>query len=78
MPRSYEFLRPTTVTLQMKVRSHIYVFSEMKLLISKQSYNLLSPTSYTHISVRDLYISRIGLPILLQENMWTDPGKWNI
>jgi hypothetical protein len=26
-----------------------------------------------HISVRDLYISRIGLPILLQGNMWTDP-----
>jgi hypothetical protein len=25
--------------------------------------------------VRDLYISRIGLPILLQENMWTVPGN---
>jgi hypothetical protein len=24
--------------------------------------------------VRDLYISRIGLPILLQGNMWTNPG----
>jgi hypothetical protein len=24
--------------------------------------------------VRDLYISRIGLPILLQENMWTILG----
>jgi hypothetical protein len=32
----------------------------------------------THISVRDLYISRIGLPILLQENMWTDPGNIQI
>ena len=31
--------------------------------------NVLSPNSYTHISVRDLYISRIG------ENMWTDPGN---
>jgi hypothetical protein len=29
--------------------------------------------SYTHISVRVLNISRIGLPILLQGNMWTDP-----
>jgi hypothetical protein len=27
------------------------------------------------VSVSDLYISRIGLPILLQENMWTDPGN---
>jgi hypothetical protein len=45
----------------------------MKLLFLKQNYNVLSPSSYTHISVRDLYNSRIGLPILLQGNMWTDP-----
>ncbi len=32
------------------------------------------PSSYTQLSVRDSYISSIGLPILLQENMWTDPG----
>ncbi len=44
----------------------IYVLPEMKLLFPKQNYNFLSPSSYTHISVRDLYISRIGLPILLQ------------
>ena len=25
--------------------------------------------------MRDLYISRIGLLILLQGNMWTDPGN---
>ncbi len=47
----------------------------MKLIFPKQNYNGLSPSSYTHISVRDLYISRIGLPILLQGNMWTDPGN---
>ncbi len=41
-------------------------------------YYLLSPSSYTHISVRDLYNSRIGLSILLQENMWTDPGNMKI
>jgi hypothetical protein len=29
-----------------------------------------------HISVRDLYISRMGLSILLQPNMWTIPGKY--
>jgi hypothetical protein len=29
---------------------------EMKLLFPKQNYNVLSPNSYTHISVRDLYI----------------------
>jgi hypothetical protein len=28
--------------------------------------------------VSDLYISPIDLPILLQENMWTDPGNIEI
>jgi hypothetical protein len=50
----------------------------MKLLFPKQNYNVLSPSSYTRISVRDLYISRIGLPILLQGNMWTVPGNIQI
>jgi hypothetical protein len=46
-------------------------------VISKTEYsnNVLFPSSYTHISVRDLYISRISLPILLQGNMWNDPGN---
>ncbi len=28
--------------------------------------------------MRDLYISKIDLPILLQGNMWTDPGNIQI
>ncbi len=44
----------------------IYVFPEMKLLFPNRIIMSLSPSSYTQISVRDLYISRIGLPILLQ------------
>jgi len=36
------------------------------ILFPKLNHNILSPNSYTHISVRDLYISRIGLSILLQ------------
>jgi hypothetical protein len=63
------------VRIQYKCLVPIYVFPEMKLLFSKQNYKVLSPSTYTHISVRDLYISRIGLPILLQGNMWTDPGN---
>jgi hypothetical protein len=31
-------------------------------------------TIHIHLFVRDLYIPRIGLPILQQEKMWTDPG----
>jgi hypothetical protein len=53
----------------------MYVFLEMKLLFPNQTYNVLSPSSYTLISVRDLYISKIGLPVLLDENMWTDHGN---
>jgi hypothetical protein len=34
----------------------------------------LCPNFHIHVSVSDLYIPRIGLPILLQENMWTDLG----
>ncbi len=37
-----------------------------------------SPTSCIHVSVSDLYISTIGLPILLQENRWTDGGNIEI
>jgi|LakMenEpi03Aug12_release.lakeMendotaPanAssembly.Ray.scaffolds.fasta_scaffold767600_1 hypothetical protein len=29
---------------------------------------------HIHVSVSDLYIPTIGLPTLLQENMWTDPA----
>ncbi len=59
----------------------------MKLLFPKQNYNVLSPRSYTHISVSDLYISRIGLPILLQEicgpilgiyKLLTDTWMWKL
>ncbi len=63
------------VRIQYKSPVPIYVFPEMNLIFSKQNYNVLYPNSYTHISVRDLYISRIGLSILLQGTMWTDPGN---
>ncbi len=63
------------VRIQYKCLVPIYVFPEMILLFPKKNYNVLSPSSYTHIYVRDLYISKIGLPILLQGNMWTDPGN---
>ncbi len=44
------------------------IFVEMKL-------RSLVPNSYIHIPVSDLYIPAIGLPILLQENRWTDRGN---
>ncbi len=46
----------------------IYVIPEMKL-------RGLVPNFYIYVSVSDLYIPRIGLPIWLQQNRQTDPGK---
>ncbi len=34
----------------------------------------LGTSSYIHVSVSDLYILKVGLPILLQENRWTNRG----
>jgi hypothetical protein len=50
----------------------IYVLPEIKLLFPKENYNVLPPSSNTHVSVKDLCISRIGLPLLLQGNMCMD------
>jgi hypothetical protein len=36
---------------------------------------VLSPNFHIHVSASDLYIPRIGLPILLQTNRQTDPGN---
>ena len=56
----------------------IYVFPEMKLrgvasLFPKHNYNVLSPSFHIHVSLSDLNIPRIGLPILLQPNRQTYP-----
>jgi hypothetical protein len=49
-------------------KNSIYVFPEMKLCG-------LVPNSYILVSVSDLYIPRIGLPIWLHQNRLTDPGN---
>jgi hypothetical protein len=41
--------------------------------IPEKEVRSLSRNFHIHVSVSDLYIPTIGLPILLQENMWTDP-----
>ncbi len=33
------------------------------------------PISFNYVSVSDLYIPTIGLPILLQEYMWIETGN---
>ena len=45
----------------------IYIFPEKEM-------RGLSPNFHIHVSV-SVYVPMIGLPILLQENMWIDPGN---
>ncbi len=52
-------------------KNPIYVFPEMKL-------HGLVPNSSIHVSVTDFYTPRICLPIWLQQNSRTDPGKIHI
>jgi hypothetical protein len=68
-------MKGASARIEYKCLVPIYVFPEMKLLYPKNNYNVLSPSSYAHISVGDLYMSRICLSILLQGNMWADPGN---
>ncbi len=63
------------VTIQFKCLVPIYIFPEIRLLFPKQNYNVLPPSSYTHLSVSDLYIQDGSAYDAGKENMWTDP--WN-
>jgi hypothetical protein len=49
----------------------------LKQIFPEKDLRGLSPNFHIHVSVSDLiqYIPTIGLPILLQEKMWTDPGN---
>jgi hypothetical protein len=49
-----------------------YVTKNLKKIFPEKLLRGLNPNSYIHVSVCDLYVSPIGLSILLQENRWTD------
>jgi hypothetical protein len=51
-------------------------YRKSKLILTEKELRGYSPNSYIHFSVSDLYIPLIGLPILLQENRWTE--RWDI
>ncbi len=50
----------------------------LKQIFQEKELHGLSPNFDIHVSVSDLYIPTICLPILLQENMRTDPGNKKI
>jgi hypothetical protein len=54
---------------------HRHNTENSKQIYREKELRGLSPNFHIHVSVSVFYISTIGLPILLQENMWTDPGN---
>ncbi len=72
--------------LQPLSHSHINSFeglSSLQRINTENSKQMLpekelrghSPNFHIHVSVSDLYISMMDLPIVLKENRWTDPGN---
>jgi len=51
------------------------LYRKSHLCIPRNETARLIPNSCIHVSVSDLYIPRIGLPIWLQQNRQTDPGN---
>ncbi len=53
----------------------LHTIENSKQIFPEKELRGLSPNFHIRVSVIDLYIPTIGLPILLQENKWTaDPG----
>jgi hypothetical protein len=50
-------------------------YENSKQIFPKKELRGYSLSSYIHVSVGNLYIPLIGLPILLQENRWTERGN---
>jgi hypothetical protein len=74
-------------SLQLSHNSHFHILAKhscalqrhntenLKQIFPEKELRGLSPNFHIRVYVRDLYIPTIGLPILLQENMWTNPGN---
>ncbi len=65
---SIAFLSNLAYTERKYTKNSKQIFSEMKL-------RGLSPNTCIQVSVSYSYFPTIGLPVLLQENRWTDPGN---
>jgi hypothetical protein len=52
-----------------------HTIKNSKLIFTEKELRGHSPNFHIHVSVSDLFIPTIGLPILLQEDMVTDPGN---
>ncbi len=50
-------------------------YQNLKQIFPEKELRDLSPNFHIHVSVSDLFTPMISLPILMQENMWADPGN---
>ncbi len=64
-----------SITVQTSLPQQRHNTKNLKQLLPEKKLLGHSPNFCIHVSVSDLCISRIDLRILLQENMWTDPGN---
>jgi hypothetical protein len=63
----FDLIHSKDITLQRRSSE------KAKQIFPEKELCALNPNFHIHVSVSDLYIPTMGLPILLQENMWTDP-----
>jgi hypothetical protein len=63
------------LTLTYQIWTAKIQYRKLEKNIPRNGMRGISPNFHIHVSVSDLYIPRIGLPVLLQENMWTDFGN---
>jgi hypothetical protein len=52
-----------------------HIAENSKQIFPGKQLRCYSPNFYIHVSVGDLYILLIGLPILLLENRWAERGN---
>jgi hypothetical protein len=62
-------------TLTALATLHRHKTKNLKQILPEKELCGLSPNLHIHLYLRDFYILTIGLFILLQEYMWTDPGN---
>jgi hypothetical protein len=64
-----------TSLLTLYRKSHLCIPKKGIYVFPEKEWCGLSPNSYIHVSVSDLYIPRIGPHIWLQQNTQTDTGN---
>jgi hypothetical protein len=62
---------PVKLELCMAITLQSHNTENSKKIFPEKELRGHNPNFHIHVSIGDLYIPTLGLPILLQENMWT-------